>query len=140
MLEELQRRHYAETTTRHYIRTVEDFARRFNRPPDRLGPRHIREYQAELFWVGRWREDVIENGRVRRPYRSEVLGSKSDFPTKGLARRELEKRLTVVITILVTVLGQPQRLKSSCPAGSQSFSANINRLRKSRFGVISESI
>ena len=24
-------------------------SRRFNRPPDRLGPRHIREYQAELF-------------------------------------------------------------------------------------------
>jgi site-specific recombinase XerD len=49
MLEELQRRNYAETTTRHYLRTVEDFARRINRPPDRLGPRHIREYQAELF-------------------------------------------------------------------------------------------
>ena len=29
MLEELQRRNYAETTTRHYIRTVEDFSRRF---------------------------------------------------------------------------------------------------------------
>ncbi len=49
MLEELQRRNYSEATTRCYIRTVEDFARRFNRPPDRLGPRHIREYQAELF-------------------------------------------------------------------------------------------
>src|ERR1700740_2871074 len=49
MLEELQRRNYAEATTRSYIRTVEDFARRFNCPPDRLGPRHIREYQAELF-------------------------------------------------------------------------------------------
>src|ERR1700724_388065 len=49
MLEELQRRNYSEHTTRYYIRTVEDFARRLNRPPDRLGPRHIREYQAELF-------------------------------------------------------------------------------------------
>src|SRR5260370_749986 len=49
MLEELQRRNYSEGTTRFYIRTVEDFSRRFNRPPDRLGPRHIREYQAELF-------------------------------------------------------------------------------------------
>jgi integrase/recombinase XerD len=49
MLEELQRRNYAETTIRQYIRTVEDFARRFNCPPDRLGPRHIREFQAELF-------------------------------------------------------------------------------------------
>jgi site-specific recombinase XerD len=49
MLEELQRRNYSQHTTRSYIRTVEDFARRFNCSPDRLGPRHIREYQAELF-------------------------------------------------------------------------------------------
>ena len=49
MLEELQRRHYSESTTRSYIRTVEDFAQRFHRPPDCLGPQQIREYQAELF-------------------------------------------------------------------------------------------
>jgi integrase/recombinase XerD len=49
MLEELQRRNYAETTIDSYIRTVEDFSRRFHLPPDRLGPRQIREYQAELF-------------------------------------------------------------------------------------------
>jgi integrase/recombinase XerD len=49
MLEELQRLNYSQHTTRYYIRTVEDFARRFNCSPDRLGPRHIREYQAELF-------------------------------------------------------------------------------------------
>src|SRR5271166_5185834 len=49
MLEELQRRNYSENTIRCYIRTVEDFARRFNCSPDRLSPRHIREYQAELF-------------------------------------------------------------------------------------------
>jgi integrase/recombinase XerD len=47
MLEELQRRNYSQHTC--YIRTVEDFSRRFNCSPDRLGPRHIREYQAELF-------------------------------------------------------------------------------------------
>jgi len=49
MLEELQRRNYAHRTTRSYIRTVEDFSRRFHCSPDRLGPRQIREYQAELF-------------------------------------------------------------------------------------------
>ncbi len=49
MLEELQRRNYAETTIDCYIRAVEDFSRHFSCPPDRLGPRHIREYQAELF-------------------------------------------------------------------------------------------
>ena len=49
MLEELQLRNYAQNTIRHYLRAVEDFARHFNCSPDRLGPRQIREYQAELF-------------------------------------------------------------------------------------------
>src|SRR5437899_8191724 len=49
MSEELQRRNYAETTIDSYIRAVEDFSRYFNCSPDRLGPRHIREYQAALF-------------------------------------------------------------------------------------------
>jgi integrase/recombinase XerD len=51
MLEELQRLNYSEETIRSYIHAVEDFSRRFNCSPDRLGPRHIREYQAELFRI-----------------------------------------------------------------------------------------
>lgn len=49
MLEELQRRNYAQTTIDCYIRTVEHFSRYFHRSPDQLGPQHIREYQAALF-------------------------------------------------------------------------------------------
>jgi integrase/recombinase XerD len=49
MLEELERRNYAQTTRDCYIQTIEDFARYFKRPPDQLGPEHIREYQAYLF-------------------------------------------------------------------------------------------
>ena len=49
MLEELERRNYASSTTRAYLRAVEEFARYFNRRPDQLGPDHIRQYQAYLF-------------------------------------------------------------------------------------------
>jgi site-specific recombinase XerD len=49
MLEELERRNYAQTTIDCYIQTIEDFAHYFRRPPDQLTPEHIREYQAYLF-------------------------------------------------------------------------------------------
>ena len=42
MLEELQRRNYSASTARCYLRTVEDCARYFQRPPDQLGPEQIR--------------------------------------------------------------------------------------------------
>ena len=61
MLEELQRRNYSESTTRYYIRAVEEFARRFNLPPDRLGLRHIREYQAELFQKHKLSTGTVNN-------------------------------------------------------------------------------
>ena len=47
MLEELQRLLYSYRTA--YIRIVRDFAAYFHRPPDKLGPEHIRQYQAYLF-------------------------------------------------------------------------------------------
>ena len=49
MTDELVRRNYSEGTARAYLRSVEQFARYFNRPPDQLGREHIREYAAHLF-------------------------------------------------------------------------------------------
>ena len=49
MIEELRRRNFAETTIRSYLHGVEHFSRYFHRPPDQLGPEHIRQYQAMLF-------------------------------------------------------------------------------------------
>ena len=61
MLEELQRRNYSETTIRHYIRWVEDFARFFRKPPDQLGLEHLRTYQAYLLRTRKLDPATVEN-------------------------------------------------------------------------------
>jgi len=47
-------------------------------------------------WVLRFRDDVIEDGQVRRIRRSVVLGALTDFPTRKLALREVEIRLSQI--------------------------------------------
>jgi site-specific recombinase XerD len=49
MLEELERRNYAQSTIDCYLRAVAEFSLHFHRPPNQLGPEHIRQYQAHLF-------------------------------------------------------------------------------------------
>ena len=48
MLDELQRRNYAHTTAEAYVRALRNFAAFYRVPPDRLGPKQIREYQLYL--------------------------------------------------------------------------------------------
>jgi integrase/recombinase XerD len=48
MLEELQRRNYSQNTAEAYIRAPRDFAGFYHLPPDRLGPKQIRQYQLHL--------------------------------------------------------------------------------------------
>ena len=48
-------------------------------------------------WIGRWREDVIQSdGSITRPYKWEVLGTINDYPTRKLALRALEARLSTI--------------------------------------------
>jgi hypothetical protein len=47
-------------------------------------------------WVLRWREDVIENGSLRRINRSEALGTRENYPTIRLAQRAAADRLSAV--------------------------------------------
>lgn len=59
MIEELQRRNFAEATIRSYVYGVEHFSRYFHRSPDQLGPEHIRKYQAMLFSKLKFRPSTV---------------------------------------------------------------------------------
>ena len=47
-------------------------------------------------WIGRWREDVIEDGEIKRVLGWHDLGSKADYPTRKLALRAMEERLSSI--------------------------------------------
>jgi len=52
---------------------------------------------ANGLWRGRWREDVTQpDGTIARPYKWEVLGTIQDYPTRKLALRALEARLSTI--------------------------------------------
>jgi len=59
MLEELQRRNFSSETIRAYIGAVERFARFFGKPPDQLGPDHIRQYQAHLLHARKLKAETV---------------------------------------------------------------------------------
>ena len=61
MLEELERRHYSQATTRRYLRFVERFAQHFHKSPDKLGPDHLRSYQAYLLRERKLCPGTVEN-------------------------------------------------------------------------------
>ena len=53
--------------------------------------------KREQVWVGRWLEDeVAATGETVRRHRSEVIGTKKEFPTQRLAQRQLGARVSVV--------------------------------------------
>ena len=61
MLEELERRNYTQSTIRHYLSFVERFARHFGKSPDKLGPEHLRSYQAYLLRERKLCPGTVEN-------------------------------------------------------------------------------
>ena len=50
-------------------------------------------------WIGRWREDIIQDGKIERVQRWETLGTKEDYPTRKLALRALEDRLSTINSV-----------------------------------------
>ena len=48
MLDELQRRNYAQSTAEAYIHALKEFASYYHRPPDQLGPKEVSQFQLHL--------------------------------------------------------------------------------------------
>ena len=91
MLEELQRRNYAQSTVEAYTSALRDFAKYFNKPPDQLGPEHIRQFQLHLLRDQKLAANTVKQRMaamqfffartLKRPYLRE------DFPYPKAPRR-----------------------------------------------------
>ena len=90
MLEELQRRNYAQSTVKGYLRIVQDFAQHFHQPPDKLGPDHLRQYQAHLF-----QDKKLNAGTVQQPPNSSsmrLMLSGSPFRASSRCSKEVSSK------------------------------------------------
>jgi integrase/recombinase XerD len=91
MLEEPQRRNYAQTTVEAYTLALRQFAEYFHRPPDQLGPEHIREFQLHLLHDRKLAAATVKQRlaavqfffaqTLKRPY------LRQDFPYPKVPRR-----------------------------------------------------
>ena len=63
MAEELRLRNLSETTSDTYLRAVARFAKHFGKPPEELGPDHVRQYLLYLF---KEKKDVWSTIQVNR--------------------------------------------------------------------------
>jgi hypothetical protein len=86
MLEDLRIRNYSSSTVRAYVRCVADFARHFNKPPDKLGAEEIRHYQLFLLNEKRVKlSSYIQARMVKKPVLIENKGE-LESPHSGVNR------------------------------------------------------
>ena len=91
MLDELQRRNYAQSTVEAYVSALRDFAKYFKRPPDQLGPDHIRQFQLYLLRDRKLATNTVKQRMsaiqfffartLKRPY------LRNDFPYPKIPQR-----------------------------------------------------
>ena len=96
MLEELQRRNYSPSTIRHYLRVVEQFARYFGKPPDELGPEHVRRYQAHLLQERNYSASTVVAVAALRFFFVKTLNR--DYKPEQLPYPKQAKRLPTVLS------------------------------------------
>jgi integrase/recombinase XerD len=97
MLEDLSIRNYAPSTVRCYVRAVADFAKHFNKAPDKLGPNEIRQWQLYLLKEkGVKLSTYIQAICALRFFYRQTLRRKIDFDHIPLPR--YESKLPVILS------------------------------------------
>jgi integrase/recombinase XerD len=97
MLEDLRIRNYAPSTVECYIRSVAEFAKHFNKPPDQLGPEEIRAWQLYLLNEKKVKlATYIQAVCGLRFFYRNTLNRKIDIDRIPLPR--YEKKLPVILT------------------------------------------
>jgi integrase/recombinase XerD len=97
MLDDLHIRNYAPTTVSSYVRSVAEFAKHFNKPPDQLGPEEIRSWQLFLLNEKRVKlSTYIQAVCGLRFFYGNTLNRKIDIDRIPLPR--YEKKLPVILS------------------------------------------
>jgi integrase/recombinase XerD len=112
MLEDLRIRNYAPTTVACYVRSVAEFAKHFNKPPDQLGPEEIRSWQLFLLNEKRVKlSTYIQAVCALRFFYQNTLHQRIDIDRIPLPR--YEKKLPVILSKaeVKALLEAPKNLK-----------------------------
>ena len=116
MLDELQRRNDSQSTVRSYIFAVEDFAKYFHRSPERLGPEHIRQYQAYLFRERKLSPGTIEGRTAALHFLFIKTRRRAGGPGLDFEIRERAKRFCPHRTCPIEIAPRIRRYrKADCP-------------------------
>jgi integrase/recombinase XerD len=97
MLDELQRRNYSQTTVTGYIKTVADFAKYFQRPPDQLEPDEIRQYR--LYLLNERKQGVRTVGNHTAALRFFFCKTlKRNYPIEEVPYPRAPRKLPIILT------------------------------------------
>jgi integrase/recombinase XerD len=142
MLEDLRIRNYSQTTVDCYVRSVAEFAKHFNKPPDQLGPEEIRSWQLHLLNEKHVKQSTFMQAvsGLRFFYRN-TLNRQVEIERIPLPRREkklpiiLSKEEVKALLTAPTNLGHRAILATMYGAGlrvSEATSLKIQDLDRSR--------